>query len=73
MEIRTVADNEDDYQYLKYRYRLSRFQVIRKQVELIEAYKDLEMALSQEKISKREFRMQEWLLMDAFCHTEKQV
>jgi hypothetical protein len=42
-------------------------------VELIKAYKDLEMAHSQKKISKREFRMQEWLLMDAFSHTEKQV
>lgn len=73
LDIRTVADNEDDYQYLKYRYRLNRFQVIRKQVELVKAYKDLEMALSQKKISKRDFRMQQWLLMDAFSHTEKQV
>ena len=47
--------------------------VIRKQVELIKAYKDLEIAFTQKKISKREFRMQEWLLMDAFSHAEKQV
>ena len=73
MDIRTVADNEDDYQYLKYRYRLNRFQVIRKQVELVKAYKDLEMLLSQKKISKRDFRMQQWLLMDAFAHIEKQI
>lgn len=73
MDLRTVADNEDDYQYLKYQYRLNRYRVIRKQVELVQAYKDMEMLLSQKKISKREFRMQQWLLMDAFSHTEKQV
>ena len=73
LDIRTVAYNEEDYQYLKYRYRLNRFQVIRKQVELVKAYKDLEMLLSQKKISKRDFRMQQWLILDAFAHIEKQI
>ena len=72
-DIREIAKDDEDYQYFINRYKADRFRVIRKQVELIKAYKDLEMALSQKKISKREFRMQEWLLMDAFSHTEKQV
>lgn len=72
-DIREIAKVDEDYQYFINRYRADRFRVIRKQVELIKVYKDLEMALSQKKISKREFRMQEWLLTDAFSHTEKQV
>jgi hypothetical protein len=72
-DIREISKDDEDYQYFINRYKANRFRVIRKQVELIKAYKDLEMLLSQKKISKREFRMQEWLLMDAFSHTEKQV
>jgi len=72
-DIREIAKDDEDYQYFINRYRADRFRIIRKQVELIKAYKDLEMAFSQKKINKREFRMQEWLLMDAFSHTEKQV
>ena len=72
-DIKTVADSEGDYKYLLNRYRSDRFRVIRKQAELVRAYKDLEMALSQKKITKSEFRMQEWLIMDAFAHVERQL
>ena len=72
-DIREIAKDDEDYQYFINRYRADRFRVMRKQVELIKAYKDLEMVLSQKKMNKREFRMQEWLQMDAFTHTEKQV
>lgn len=70
-DIKTVADSEDDYKYLLNRYRSDRFRVIRRQMEFVGAYKDLEMALRLKKISKSEFRMQEWLLLDAFAHVEK--
>lgn len=72
-DIREIAKDDEDYQYFINRYRSDRFRVMRKQVELKRAYNDLEMAYSQKRISKREYRMQEWLLMDAFSHTEKQV
>jgi hypothetical protein len=72
-DIREIAKDDEDYQYFINRYKADRFRIIRKQMELIKTYKDLEMAFSQKKIGKREFRMQEWLLMDAFSHTEKQV
>ncbi len=72
-DIREIAKDDEDYQYFINRYRSDRFRVMRKQVELKRAYNDLEMAYSQKRISKREYRMQEWLLMDAFRHTEKQV
>ena len=72
-DIREIAKDYEDYQYFINRYRSDRFRVMRKQVELKRAYNDLEMAYSQKRISKREYRMQEWLLMDAFSHTEKQV
>lgn len=72
-DIHEIAKDDEDYQYFINRYRSDRFRVMRKQVELKRAYNDLEMAYSQKRISKREYRMQEWLLMDAFSHTEKQV
>ena len=72
-DIREIAKDDEDYQYFINRDRSDRFRVMRKQVELKRAYNDLEMAYSQKRISKREYRMQEWLLMDAFSHTEKQV
>ena len=72
-DIREIAKDDEDYQYFINRYRSDRFRVMRKQVELKRAYNDLEMAYSQKRISKREYRMQEWLLMDAFSYTEKQV
>lgn len=72
-DIREIAKDDEDYQYFINRYKADRFRIIRKQMELIKTYKDLEMAFSQKKKGKREFRMQEWLLMDAFSHTEKQV
>jgi len=72
-DIREIAKDDEDYQYFINRYKADRFRIIRKQVELIKAYKDLEMAHSQKKISKRDFRMQQWLLMDAFAHIEKQI
>lgn len=70
-DIKTVADSEDDYKYLLNRYRSDRFRVIRRQMEFVGAYKDLEMSLRLKKIDKSEFRMQEWLLLDAFAHVEK--
>ena len=73
MDIRPIADDEEIYHFFLNRYRSDRFRVMRKQAELIETYKDLEMALSQGKITKREYRMQEWLIADAFSHVEKQV
>ena len=72
-DLRDIAQDDEDYQWFVNKYKSDRFLVNRRQVELIKAYNDLEMALSQKKISKREYRMQKWLLMDAFSHIEIQV
>ena len=72
-DVREIAKDDEDYQYFINRYKAERFRVTRKWVEIIKAHNDLEMLLSQKKISKREFRKQEWLLMEVFSHIKNQV
>lgn len=71
MDIRQIADDEEIYHFFLNSYRSDRFRVMRKQAELIRAYKDLEMALTQKKITKREYRMQAWLIMATFSYVER--
>ena len=72
-DVRDIAEDDDDYKYFINHYKADRFRVLRRHVELVNSYKDLEKAYSQKKISKREFRMQVWLLMDSLSYAEKQV